>query len=177
MKTKKEFHYFTIFNHQKEESYLRKMHKSGWKFIKVDGIGMYHFEECVPEDVIYQLDYNKASQSNRDEYEKMFEDCGWEHIQNFVGYSYFRKPASDTNLNEEIFCDDESRIMMMQRVFKARLIPLLIMFLVIFLPIFVLSIKNGEYIISVMYGFIVVIYIIIFIICAYKYFNLKNNMK
>ena len=44
MKTKKEFRYFTIFNHEKEEEYLRKQHQHGWKFIRVTGLGMYHFE-------------------------------------------------------------------------------------------------------------------------------------
>ena len=56
MKTKKEIRYFTIFQYEKEQEYLREQHKHGWKFVKVNGFGMYHFEECQPEDVIYQLD-------------------------------------------------------------------------------------------------------------------------
>lgn len=24
----------------------------------------------------------------------MFTDCGWEYLQDFVGYSYFRKPKA-----------------------------------------------------------------------------------
>ena len=57
MKTKKEFRYFTIFNYENEQEYLREQHKHGWKFVKVTGLGMYHFEECDSEDVIYPLDY------------------------------------------------------------------------------------------------------------------------
>ena len=59
MEMKKEWKYFTIFNHEKEEEYLRDQHRAGWKFVKVTGIGFYYFEKSHPEDVVYQLDYNK----------------------------------------------------------------------------------------------------------------------
>ena len=78
MRTKKEFRYFTIFNHEKEQDYLRDQQKQGWKFVKVTGIGTYHFEECTPEDVIYQLDFNQETGAQKEEYLKMFADCGWE---------------------------------------------------------------------------------------------------
>ena len=45
MKTKKEFKYFTIFQYEKEQDYLSDMHKHGWKFTHISGIGMYHFED------------------------------------------------------------------------------------------------------------------------------------
>ena len=34
MQVKKQFKWFTIFEYEKEQDYLREMHKSGWKFIK-----------------------------------------------------------------------------------------------------------------------------------------------
>lgn len=76
MQVKKQFKWFTIFEYEKEQDYLREMHKSGWKFIKVIGLGMYHFEKCIPQDVVYQLDYNKDGLAHKDEYLKMFDDCG-----------------------------------------------------------------------------------------------------
>ena len=126
MKTKKEFRYFTIFNHEKEEEYLREQHQHGWKFIRVTGLGMYHFEECQPEDVIYQLDFNEESKTNHASYVQMFSDCGWEYIQEYVGYSYFRKPVADMKDEEEIFCDESSRLAMLERVFKRRMLPVFI---------------------------------------------------
>ena len=54
---------------------LRTQHKDGWKFVKVTGIGIYHFEQCQPEDVIYQLDYNQEGLKNKQEYVQMFADC------------------------------------------------------------------------------------------------------
>ena len=83
METKKVFKFFTIFEHEKEEDYLREMHRSGWKFVRVTGLGIYHFEACPPEDVIYRLDYNPEGLNHKEEYVQMFHDCGWEYIQEF----------------------------------------------------------------------------------------------
>ena len=94
METKQEFRYFTITEYDKEQQYLSRRHKEGWKFTKVTGIGQYHFEQCEPEAVVYQLDYNQEGNVNKPEYTQMFEDCGWEYITTYVGYSYFRKPVS-----------------------------------------------------------------------------------
>ena len=118
MKEKKtEPRIFTIAEWEKEEKYLRKRHREGWKFVNVSLPGFYHFEKCTPEDVVYQLDYNEEGLKHKDEYVQMFNDCGWEYIQDFGGYSYFRKPVSEMQEEEEIFCDDESRLDMMRRVF------------------------------------------------------------
>lgn len=37
METKKTYRYFSIFEYEKEQDYLREMHRSGWKFLKVSG--------------------------------------------------------------------------------------------------------------------------------------------
>ena len=58
MSIKKQFKWFTIFEYEKEQDYLREMHKAGWKFIKVKGLGTYCFEKCDSQDVVYQLDYS-----------------------------------------------------------------------------------------------------------------------
>lgn len=132
--TKTEFRFFTIPEWKKEENYLREQHKNGWEFINVTFIGLYHFKKCEPQDVIYQLDYNPESITQKDEYIQMFRDCGWEYLQNFFGYSYFRKPASEMDGAEEIFCDDASRLDMMKRVFKQRMTPLLCIFFLVIIP-------------------------------------------
>ena len=134
MDTKKAFRFFTLFEYEKEQEYLREMHRSGWKFVRVSGFGIYHFEKCTPEDMIYQIDYNQDGIAHKDEYVKMFGDCGWEYLQNYAGYSYFRKAASDIDKTEEIFCDDVSRLDMMKRVFAGRMIPLLVVFFSIIIP-------------------------------------------
>ena len=128
METKKQFKWFTIFEYEKEQDYLRQMHKEGWKFVQVKGLGMYHFEKCEARDVVYQLDYNKEGLAHKEEYLQMFTDCGWEYIQDYADYSYFRKPVSEDGVAEEIFCDEDSRLQMMERVLKGRMLPLLVLF-------------------------------------------------
>lgn len=134
-KIKTEIKFFSVPEWKKEEEYLRKQHKNGWEFIGVNGFCMYHFQKSEPKDMVYQLDYNPDSVSQKEEYIQMFNDCGWEYLQNYVGYSYFRKAASEMDgTEEEIFCDDASRLDMMTRVFKGRMIPLLTIFFLIIIP-------------------------------------------
>ena len=176
MNTKKEFKFFTIFEYEKEQEYLRSMHNSGWRFTRVTGLGMYHFEACQPEDVIYQLDYNQEGLAHKSEYVQMFADCGWEYLQDFFGYSYFRKSAAETNGSTEIFCDEESRQQMMERVFKGRLLPLVVIFSALLIPQFILNLTvYHNYGISVMYGCFISLYLSVFLGFATKYRGYKNK--
>ena len=139
--TKTEIKFFSVPAWRKEENYLREQHKKGWEFTAVSGIGFYYFRRCEPKDVIYRLYYNKDSLNNKKEYIQMFSDCGWEYLRNYVGYSYFRKAVSEMNGTEkDIFCDDDSRLDMMRRVFIGRMLPFLAIFFLIIIPqIFVQS--------------------------------------
>ena len=80
-KAKKEYRWFNIMEYEKEEKYLSKRHQEGWKFKRVTFPGIYTFERCEPEKVIYQLDYNKEGIKHQMEYVRMFEDCGWDHSE------------------------------------------------------------------------------------------------
>jgi hypothetical protein len=107
----------------------------------------------------------------------MFEDCGWKYIQDYVGYSYFRKPASAMNGDEEIFCDESSRLDMMERVYKGKLIPLLVIFCACLLPQFVLNITYGRYFLAVPMGGILAIYVVFFVYSAVQYYQKKNKTE
>lgn len=178
MKTKKEFRYFNIFQYQKEQEYLRRRHQEGWRFVKVSGLGVYHFEECTPEDVVYQLDYNQEGLEHKEEYVQMFRDCGWEYLQDYAGYSYFCKPAARMDGEEEIFCDDQSRLEMMERVYKGRLMPVMVLFCAVLLPQFImnLTIYHNAFL-SVMYGAILVLYLAVFGSAVRHYRKLKNGTE
>ena len=175
MATKKEFRYFTIFNHQKEEEYLRARHQEGWRFVRVSGLGIYHFESCESEDVIYQLDYNPQRDDRKFEYLKMFEDCGWKYLQDYAGYSYFCKPKSEMHGEETIFNDDFSRTAMMGRVYKGRLMPLFAIFFACLLPQFILNLTGGRYLIATFIGTLLTVYVGFFVACAISYYKMKNR--
>ena len=137
--TKTEFKWFTVPQYRREEEYLSTMHRNGWKLTKVGFPGFYHFEQCQPENVSYRLDYNQEGIAHKAEYVQMFADCGWEYLFDFVGYSYFRKASDQVETNEEIFCDDESRLDMMKRVMKDRVVPLIVIFFGVILPQYALN--------------------------------------
>ena len=169
---KKEFKWFSIWDYKKEEEYLRKMHRQGWKLNKVTGLGTYYFEECAPEDVIYRLDYN---QEKKEEYLQLFSDCGWEYFFQFGGYCYFRKSAAEAGENEEIFNDFSSKVAMLERVYKGRLTPLLVIFSACLLPQFFLNLSAGRYLLASLFGGILAVYAIVFVIFGVKYNRYKNS--
>ena len=71
--------YFSIMDYETEQEYLGRMHAEGWRFTGITFPVIYHFERCVPEKVIYQLDYNQEGIAHKEEYVQMFRDCGWEY--------------------------------------------------------------------------------------------------
>lgn len=173
--TKKQFKYFTIADQKKEEEYLRKMHNEGWKLVRISGLGMFHFEKCEPEDVVYQLDFDPKSNENKSEYIKMFSDCGWEYIQDFVGYSYFRKPCSEMNGEESIFNDAESKTAMLQRVIKTKIAPLMIIFLCCLVPQFLIALTSHSHIRIVLWSVLLAVYVVIFV--SFLIFYIKSKEK
>lgn len=178
--TKTEIRFFSIPQWKKEEKYLRAQHQNGWKFVGVNGICLYHFQKCEPEDVIYQLDYNPDSTAQKSEYIQMFCDCGWEYLQNYVGYSYFRKAASEmVGTEEEIFCDDASRLDMLKRVFAGRMIPLLVIFFLIIIPQLILQSRiptPENHCLMVVFCVMLFLYLGIFISFAISYWKYYRSV-
>lgn len=175
---KKTFKWFTVTKYEEEQEYLRKEHQAGWKLVKVSFPGFYTFEKCEPEDVIYQLDYNQEREKGMAEYIQMFRDCGWEYICDFVGYSYFRKAASQMREDETIFSDDSSRLEMIGRVFKGRMVPLLIIFAAIICPQLIVNSMHSSGFgrgLFIAYCCLFFLYVLIFIQWGVMYWKLKNK--
>lgn len=176
-KRMKEFKWFTVTQYEKEQEYLQEMHNHGWKFLLVTGLGMYHFEECEPADVVYQLDYNREGLAHKEEYVQMFADCGWEYLQDFWGFSYFRKPVGIMNHDESIFCDDESRLQFLGRILKGRLTPLLIVLCGTIIPQIVIQSINGEKVLACVFVVLLITYLAIFIFFGKIYSDFKKRIQ
>ena len=174
---KKEFRWFNIMEYEKEENYLSKRHQEGWKFKRVTFPGVYTFERCEPEKVIYQLDYNKEGIKHQMEYVRMFEDCGWEYLTEFDGYNYFRKPADMMQQKEEIFCDDISRLDMVNRIFRGRMIPLIVIFFSLIVQTFISVTEHEGKGFAIVLAILLVIYGITFLMFAVKYFVFRKKVK
>lgn len=178
------FKYFTIPQYQQEEDYLSAMNAKGWRFTHATFPGLYHFEKCEPGQVAYRLDYNQEGIRNKAEYIQMFSDCGWEYICDFVGYSYFRKEGKAGEEREEIFCDDASRLDMMKRVYRGRIIPVILLFaLVIISQLFMNTLGNsvGSYvgfiateILSFIFLGLAIVYLVFFSITTVHYYKYEK---
>ena len=172
--TKTELRYFTIADWKQEEDYLRRRHQQGWKFTNVTFPGIYHFTRCTPEDVVYQLDYNPEGLADREAYLQIFQDCGWEHLTDFVGYSYFRKPAAAMGEGEEeIFCDDDSRREMLLRVLRHRLPPLILLFFVAILPNFFFA--DREPVLRLLFVLLGAVYLLLFSRFLLSWWRLRRD--
>ena len=154
MEKKVVYRIFTIADYDREALYLRKMHAEGWKLKKVSYSNLviavkYTFEKCKPEQVSYQLDIYPMKKSERASYLQLFKDCGWEHITDFNGFSYFRKLHSgiESDAEFEIYNDAAGKLAMVKRILTMRMLPILLLFLLIFsalLPIFSKFVSGGS---------------------------------
>lgn len=143
------FRIFTISDYEKEEAFLRQQHNAGYRLVRYALPGFYYFQKCQPEDVVYRLDFDHGNREDREGYLQMFRDYGWEYLFRVSGWDYFRKPAArDEDL--EIFSDNASRLALVQRVFRTRMLPLLLIFLTCVIPQLSQSMLG-----TVRYGFLV----------------------
>ena len=142
MEKKIVYRIFTIADYEREALYFREMHAKGWKLRKVSYSILlfavkYTFEKCQPEQVSYQLDFYPMEKSERVSYLQLFKDCGWEHITDFNGFSYFRKLHSgiESDAEFEIYNDAVGKLAMVKRILTRRMLPILLLFLAL-LPVF-----------------------------------------
>ena len=140
----------TIADYDREALYLGEMHARGWKLKEVSYSNLvvavkYTFEKCQPEQVIYQLDFYPMKKSERASYLQLFKDCGWEHITDFNGFSYFRKPYSEieSDAEFEIYNDAAGKLAMVKRILTMRMLPILLLFSAL-LPVFSKSLGGGS---------------------------------
>ena len=132
--TEKKIHKaFTISDFEKEEDFLREQHRNGYELTSYTGLTCYRFKKCEPKDVVYRLDYFGAENGDKETYIQMFRDYGWEYLFDRFGWSYFRKEVKEGE-DVEIFSDNQSRLNLVEKVIKTRMLPILIMFLCCMVP-------------------------------------------
>lgn len=176
------FKFFTIFQYRQEEAFLSSMHGKGWKLTGITFPGFYRFESCEPQNVAYRLDYNQEGINDKKDYVQIFSDCGWDYLFDFVGYSYFRKAGADSQEQEEIFCDDASRLDMMKRVFRGRMIPLIILFVCVILPQLFMNISGHgtggsvQDFLSITFLVLAIIYLVIFGATSFQFYQYEKKL-
>ncbi len=174
--------FFTIADYEEEEIWLRDQHKSGWKLIKMTPPCFYTFESCMPEDVIYRLDYKNSAQT--EEYMQMLKDFGWEYFAQCLGWLYFRKPAAAAESVEdgELFSDNVSRVELVSRIVKTRLVPLCVIFCCCLVPNFANSARIAGFsgwgtFFGILFSVLFVIYIFLILHCGIKLARLRKKYQ
>ncbi len=140
----------TIADYDREALYLGGMHAQGWKLKEVSYSNLvvavkYTFEKCQPDQVSYQLDFYPMKKSERASYLQLFKDCGWEHITDFNGFSYFRKThfEIESDAEFEIYNDAAGKLAVVKRILIMRMLPILLLFLAL-LPVFSKFVSGGS---------------------------------
>ena len=150
MEKKIVYRIITIADYEREAVFLEEMHAKGWKLKELRYSYLvvavkYTFEKCQPEQVVYQLDFYPMKRSERASYLQLFKDCGWEHITDFNGFSYFRKPYSgvESDAEFEIYNDAAGKLAMVKKILTMRMLPILLLFSAL-LPIFSKFVSGGS---------------------------------
>lgn len=179
---KRFFKFYTISDWIEEEEWLREQSKKGLKLCKLNPPISYVFEETEPEDVIYKLEYRNAKAEF--DCNQMYKDYGWEFCGSCFGWNYYRKPASQINSENEgeLFSDKDSKIEMLERIIKTRMLPLIALFLCCIIPSLtrLLEMNNKTVFDCVFVGFFTVLfffYIFIFLHCGSKLRKLKKDLE
>lgn len=107
------------------EQWLQDMARQGLHLHSVTCLRMiFVFRRGEPADVTYRIDFH-LKRTDAD-YVQLFNDAGWEHVDELLGWQYWRAPTREGRA-QEIFTDVESAIKKYQRLlalFALVLVPL-----------------------------------------------------
>ena len=170
--------FFTIADYEEEEIWLREQHNAGWELQRTVAPCFYIFESCQPQDVVYRLDFKNNTENS--EYLQIFKDYGWEYFNCCMGWLYFRKPASqmETEQDGEIFSDDLSRVEMISKIVKTRLLPLLCIFFACLLPNFINTLTHDIPFakgLAICFTVLLIVNLYLFLHCGLKLRRLKKK--
>jgi len=107
--------WFWPWQDEQEEAWLRSMSQKGWHLFSVGLPCIYRFRAGELLDYVYRLDYQTFPKKDKQEYQQLFRDAGWEHIGEMSAWQYFRKEVKEGE-TLEIFTDVESKVTKYKRV-------------------------------------------------------------
>ena len=172
---------FTIADFREEELWLREMAKSGLHLLRMTPPMAYVFEKGEPRDVIYRLDYTNGDEGG--DYARMLGEFGWENCGRCMGWVYWRRDASAlaSEAEGELFSDDESRLEMVKKVVRTRMLPLLVIFFCCVLPNLARAISGelggaGGFFLG-FFGFMTALYLWLFLHCGGKLRRMRRELE
>ncbi len=113
---KKIFKVFFVWQDEAEEKWLNEMASKGW-LLERYVFCYYIFYKSQPKEYIYKLDYKRIKYGEDNEYLQLFRDAGWEYVDNFMNWHYFRSEKDKSSL-PDIYSDNDSKIHKYKRVLR-----------------------------------------------------------
>ena len=108
--------WFWPWQDKEEEAWLRQMSQKGWHLSSIGLPCSYKFRSGGPRDYVYRLDYQTSPKKDKQGYQQLFRDAGWEYVGEMSSWQqYFRKEAKEGEA-PEIFTDVESKVAMYRKV-------------------------------------------------------------
>ena len=128
---------FWAWQDNEREEWLRNMSLAGQHLESISSPGMiFNFTKGEPIEYNYQLDFRLDKNIKMSDYVEFIQDTGWEHIDSYAGWQYFRKPTS-SNQTDVIFTDTQSKV----KKYK-RLLAILSLFYPGFLVVFLVNLEK-----------------------------------
>jgi len=113
--------WFWAWQDDREEAWLESLARErGLHLASVGPFGAYTFNVGSPQPMIYRLDYQYLKGQDEPSYLQLFEDAGWEHVDQMSNWHCFRRPEV-AGEPREIFTDSASKAAKYRR-----LIPFLV---------------------------------------------------
>jgi hypothetical protein len=100
--------WFFPWEDEQEEAWLTSMSQKGWHLSSVRLPCTYRFRAGEPRDYVYRLDYQTFPNKDKQEYQQLFRDAGWDYIGEMSAWQYFRKEVKEEE-PLEILTDVESK--------------------------------------------------------------------
>jgi hypothetical protein len=126
----KKFKWFWAWQDDKEEAWLNQKANKGLLLERVSFPGIYHFRQGKPGQYVYRLDFQSLRAKDRESYFQLFEDAGWEHVEDMGGWIYFRYEVSGNEI-PDIYSDQESKLGKYTRlmIYLAAFLPIMMILL------------------------------------------------
>lgn len=101
--------WFWAWQDEQEEAWLESLSRErGLHLVSVAPFGVYTFNIGPPRSMIYRLDYRYLRGQDEACYLQLFDDAGWEHVDQMSNWHYFRRPEV-AGRPSEIFTDPVSK--------------------------------------------------------------------
>ena len=146
--------WFWAWQDREEEAWLHQIAQQGSHLVRVVFPTVYEFMHGKPGDVIYRLDYPDVKKNDIEVYLQLFRDSGWEHVDEGMGWYYFRKNA-DPESSNEILTDIESKALRYNRLLAFSIV-ITCSLMGAFIPL--LTRSNGIFVINLLGVFLLLLW-------------------